>query len=156
MTENIFGVLVFTSSSIAVTCIPRKNTWKLTSAQLQKSAVCYSKHVSQSLRCYRHFFHSSFYSSFSFSWEKNNVTFLHCNRNTRPNQDRSWWNQLHGNLLYLYFRVSFISVMSPEKKKEKKKIDHRFSFFHFSEKLKFDTGFLFSFFLCSEKNNNIT
>ena len=147
MTENIFGVLVFTSSSIAVTCIPRKNTWKLTSAQLQKSAVCYSKHVSQSLRCYRHFFHSSFYSSFSFSWEKNNVTFLHCNRNTRPNQDRSWWNQLHGNLLYLYFRVSFISVMSPEKKKRKKenwpqififsffwkiKIWHRFSFFIFS------------------------
>ena len=156
MTENIFGVLVFTSSSIAVTCIPRKNTWKLTSAQLQKSAVCYSKHVSQSLRCYRHFFHSSFYSSFSFSWEKHNVIFLQCNRNTRPNKIEA--DDRNCTVIYCIFISGLVSfpLWVQKKKKEKKKIDHRFSFFHFSEKLKFDTGFLFSFFLCSEKNNNIT
>ena len=68
-------------------------------------------------------------------------------------QDGSWWQQLHGNLLYLYFRVSFISVMSPEKKM---KIDHRFSFFIFLKKIKFDTDFLFYYFLCSEKNKNWT
>ena len=64
-------------------------------------------------------------------------------------QDRSWWQKLHGNLLYLYFRVSFISVMSPEK--NKMKIDHRFSFFIFLKKLKFDTDFLFSFFYVQKK-----
>ena len=63
-------------------------------------------------------------------------------------QDRSWWQQLHGNLLYLYFRVSFISVMSPEKKNENWP---QIFIFHFSEKLKFDTDFLFSFFYVQKK-----
>ena len=94
-----------------------------------------SKNLSQSLPCHRHFFHSSFYSSFSFSWEKNNVIFLHCNGNTRPNKIKADDSNCTGT----YSIFSFISVMSPEKKKMK--IDHRFSFFSF---------------LCSEKNKNWT
>ena len=44
--------------------------------------MTYSKHLYRSLRCLLHFFHLSFYSSFSFSWAvKNDVIFLHCNRN---------------------------------------------------------------------------
>ena len=70
-------------------------------------------------------------------------------------QDRSWWQQLHGNLLYLYFRVSFISVMSVQKKK--KENWPQIFIIHFSEKkLKFDTDFRFFIFLCSEKNKNRT
>ena len=42
--------------------------------------MTYSKYLCQSLCCHLHFFHSSFYSSFSFSWEKIKVIFLHCSK----------------------------------------------------------------------------
>ena len=102
--------------------------------------MIYSKHVSQSLRCYRHFFHSSFYSSFSFSWEKNNVIFLHCNRNTGPNKIEADDSNCTG--IYCIFISGLVSFpWWAQKKKnenwpqififhffEKNKIWHRFSF----------------------------
>ena len=107
-TGNIFGVLVFSSSSIVVTYIPYQNTW-------EKKQLNYNNLRGDLLQTFEPisprspaFFHSSIYFSFS--------------------------------SLYLYFRVSFISVMSPGKKM---KIYHRFSFFIFLKKIKFDTDFLF-------------
>ena len=41
--------------------------------------MTYSKYLCQALRCNLRFFSSSFYSSFSFSWEKN-IIFLHCSK----------------------------------------------------------------------------
>ena len=91
--------------------------------------MTYSKNLSQSLGCHRHVFHSSF----SFSWEKNNVIFLHCNGNTRPNKIEADDSNCTGT----YSIFSFISVMSPEKKNE----NWPQSFF---------------IFLCSEKIKNWT
>ena len=117
--------------------------------------MTYSKHLCKSLRCHLHFFHSSFYSSFSFSWGKRYMYINNPSSIATETLDRSWLKKLHGNLLFLYFRVSFISVLSPEKKM---KIDHRFSFFIFTflKKLKLNTDFLFAFSWCSEINQNRT
>ena len=134
-------------------------------------SMTYSKHLSQSLLYHRHFFHSSFYSSFSFSWEKNNVIFLHCNRNTRLNKIEaddsnctgiycifiSWlvwfplWvhrkNENWHRFSFLFFYVQ-----------KKIKIEHRFSFviFHslISKKIEIEHRFSFFIFLCLEKNEN--
>ena len=107
--------------------------------------MTYSKHLSQSLRCHRHFFHSSFYFSFSFSWEKNNVIFLHCNRNTRPNKIEA--DDSNCTVIYCIFISGLVSFpLWVQKKKWKLTTD-----FHFSEKIKFDTDFLFSFFYVQKK-----
>ena len=103
-------------------------------------SMTYSKHLSQSLRCHPHFFHSPFYFSFSFSWEKNNVIFLHCKRNTVRSTVRS-------TVIYCIFISGLVSFpLWVQKKKWKLTTD-----FHFSEKIKFDTDFLFSFFYVQKK-----
>ena len=87
--------------------------------------MTYSKHLYQSLRCHLLFFHSSFYYSF-----ENNIIFFHCNRNTRTRWQMTAISResvVSWLAVFLYFRVSFISVLS----KKKKKIDNRFSFFIF-------------------------
>ena len=110
--------------------------------------VCLTPNIWAHLRCHRHFFHSSFYSSFSFSLEKNNVIFLHCNRNTRPNKIEA--DDSNCTVIYCIFISGLVSFPLWVQKK-KMKIDHRFSFFIFLKKLKFDTDFLFSFFYVQKK-----
>ena len=106
------------------------------------------------------FHHSSFYFWFSFSWEKNNVIFLHCNRNTRPNKIEADDSNCTG--IYCIFISGLVSFpLWVQKKnenwpqififhfsKKKKKFWHRFSFFIFlcSEKIKI--GHRFSFVIC--------
>ena len=122
-------------------------------------SMTYSKHLSQSLLYHRHFFHSSFYSSFSFFWEKNNVIFLHCNRNTRLNKIEaddsnctgiycifiSWlvWFLLWVHRKNENWRQIFIFHFS-----EKNKIWHRFSFlfFYVQKKIKIEHRFSFVIF----------
>ena len=123
-------------------------------------SMTYSKHLRQSLLYHRHFFHSSFYSSFSFSWEKNNVIFLHCNRNTRLNKIEaddsnctgiycifiSWlvWFPLWVHRKNENWRQIFIFHFS-----EKNKIWHRFSFlfFYVQKKIKIEHRFSFVIFI---------
>ena len=130
--------------------------------------MTYSKHLSQSLRCHRHFFHSPLYSFFSFTSEKNNAVFLHCNRNTRPNKIEA--DDSNCSAIYC---ISFFGLVSfPLWVQKKKKIDHRFSFFIFLKKKnqnltqifffhfsmfrkKIEHRFSFFTFLCSEKNENL-
>ena len=111
------------------------------------------------LRSHRHFFHSSFYSSFSLSWEKNNVIFLHCNRNTRLNKIEaddsnctgiycifiSWlvWFPLWVHRKHENWRQIFIFHFS-----EKNKIWHRFSFLFFYAQKKIKIEHRFSFVIC--------
>ena len=116
-------------------------------------SMTYSKHLSQSLLCHPHFFHSSFYSSFSFSWGKNNVIFLHCNRNTRPNKIEA--DDSNCTVIYCIFISGLVSFPLWVQKK-KMKIDHRFSFLIFLKKIKFDTDFIFLFFHVQKKNKNWT
>ena len=141
-------------------------------------SMTYSKHLSQSLLYHRHFFHSSFHSSFSFSWEKNNVIFLHCNRNTRLHKIEaddsncrgiycifiSWlvWFPLWVHRKNENWRQIFIFHFSEKNKiwhrfsflvfyVQKKKIEHRFSFviFHFSISKKIEIEHRFPFFIFS-------
>ena len=75
--------------------------------------MTYSKHLCQSLRCHLLFFHSSFYYSF-----ENNIIFFHCNRNTRTRWQMTAISRESVVLwlvVFLYFRVSFISVLSKKK-----------------------------------------
>ena len=97
-----------------------------------------SKNLSQSLPCHRHFFHSSFYSSFSFSWEKNNVIFLHCNGNTRSNKIEADDSNCTGT--YSIFISRLVSFPLWVQKK----------------KWKLTTDFLFLFFCVQKKNKNWT
>ena len=91
--------------------------------------MTYSKYLSQSLLYHRHFFHSSFYSSFSFSWEKNNVIFLHCNKNTRPNKIEA--DDSNCTVIYCIFISGLVSFpLWVQKKKWKLTTDFHFSFFY--------------------------
>ena len=125
-------------------------------------SVTYSRHLSQSLRCHRHFFfffflHLSFYSSFSFSWEKNNVIFLHCNRNTRPNKIEA--DDSKCTVIYCIFISGLVSFRLWEyesRKKIKWKLTTDFHFFHFSifrEKWKLKINCRFLFFIFKLKKN---
>ena len=105
------------------------------------------------LRCHRHFFHSSFYSSFSFSWEKHNVIFLHCNRNTRPNKIEA--DDSNCTVIYCIFISGLVSFPLWVQKKKNENWPQIF-IFHFSEKIKIWHRFSFFIFLCSEKNKNCT
>ena len=103
--------------------------------------MTYSKHLCQSLRWHLLFFHSSFYYSF-----ENNIIFFHCNRNTRTRWQMTAISResvVSWLVVFLYFRVSFISVLS--KKKKKQKIDHRFSFFYVQKQNKIESRFSFFF-----------
>ena len=109
--------------------------------------MIYSKHLSQSLRCHRHFFHSSFYSSFSYSWEKYNVIFLHCNRNTRLNKIEADDSNCTG--IYCIF-ISWL-VWFPLWIHRKKENWRQIFIFHFSEKNKIWHRFSFLFFYVQKK-----
>ena len=81
------------------------------------------------LRSHRHFFHSSFYSSFSLSWEKNNVIFLHCNKNTRPNKIEA--DDSNCTVIYCIFISGLVSFpLWVQKKKWKLTTDFHFSFLY--------------------------
>ena len=97
-------------------------------------SMTYSKRLSQSLLCHRHFFHSSFYSSFSFSWQKNNVIFLHCNRNARLNKIEAD----DSNCIFISWLVWF-----PLWVHRKNENWRQIFIFHFSEKNKIWHRFLF-------------
>ena len=115
----------------------RKHVEKISSITIIFS-MTYSKHLCQSLRCHL-FFHSSFYYSF-----ENNIIFFHCNRNTRTRWQMTAISResvVSWLVVFLYFRVSFISVLSQKKKRKRNWIDHRFLFF---------------IFLCSETKENRT
>ena len=109
-------------------------------------SMTYSKHLSQSLRCHPHFFHSSFYFSFSFSWEKNNVIFLHCKRNTGPNKIEA--DDSNCTVIYCLFISGLVSFPLWVQKKTMK-IDHRFSFFW--KKLNLTRIFFFRFSMFRKK-----
>ena len=99
--------------------------------------MTYSKHLCQSLRCHL-FFHSSFYYSF-----ENNIIFFHCNRNTRTRWQMTAISResvVSWLVVFLYLRVSFISVLN----KKKKKIDH-FTMFRNKIKSKVDFHFFLIF-----------
>ena len=109
-------------------------------------SMTYSKHLRQSLLYHRHFFHSSFYSSFSFSWEKNNVIFLHCNRNTRLNKIEADDSNCTG--IYCIFISGLVSFPLWVQKKKNENWPQNFIFL---KKIKFETDFLFSFFYVQKK-----
>ena len=109
--------------------------------------MTYSKKLSQSLRCHRHFFHSSFYSSFSFSWEKDNVIFLDCNRNTRLNKIEA--NDSNCTGIYCIF-ISWL-VWFPLWVHRKNENWRQIFIFHFSEKNKIWHRFSFLFFYVQKK-----
>ena len=115
--------------------------------------VCLTPNIWAHLRCHRHFFHSSFYSSFSFSLEKNNVIFLHCNRNTRPNKIEA--DDSNCTVIYCIFISGLVSFPLWVQKKKNENWPQIF-IFHFSEKIKIWHRFSFFIFLCSEKNKNWT
>ena len=98
------------------------------------------------------FDHSSFYFSFSFSWEKNNVIFLHCNRNTRPNKIEADDSNCTG--IYCIFIFGLVHFRYESRKKMK--IDHSFSFFIFLKKKKNSTQIFFFYFSVFRKNKNWT
>ena len=118
--------------------------------------MTHSKHLCQSLRCHL-FFHSSFYYSF-----ENNIIFFHCNRNTRTRWQMtaiSRQSVVSWLVVFLYFRVSFISVLKKKKKEnwsffyvqKQNKIESRFSFFFYfyfliPKNIKIERRFSFSFF----------
>ena len=84
--------------------------------------MTYSKHLCQSFRCHLLFFHSSFYYSF-----ENNIIFFHCNRNTRTRWQMTAISResvVSWLVVFLYFRVSFISVLSAEKNENWPQIFH--------------------------------
>ena len=96
------------------------------------------------------FFHTSFYSLFSFSWEKNNVIFLNCNRNTQPNKIEAD----DSNCTVIYF--IFISGLVHFRYESKNENWPQIFIFHFSDKIKIWHRFSFFIFLCTEKNKNWT
>ena len=94
------------------------------------------------------FDHSSFYFSFSFSWEKNNVIFLHCNRNTRPNKIEA--DDSNCTVIYCIFISGLVSF--PLWVQKKNENWPQIFIFLFSEKKKnFWNRFSLFIFLCSEK-----
>ena len=98
------------------------------------------------------FDHSSFYFSFSFSWEKNNVIFLHCNRNTRPNKIEADDSNCTG--IYCIFIFGLVSF--PLWVQKKNENWPQIFIFHFSEKKKNSTQIFFFYFSVFRKNKNWT
>ena len=115
--------------------------------------MTYSKHLCQSLRWHLLFFHSSFYYSF-----ENNIIFFHCNRNTRTRWQMTAISResvVSWLVVFLYFRVSFISVLSKKKKNRKLTTDFHFSMFRNKIKSKVDFPFFFNFYFLIPKNIKI-
>ena len=77
--------------------------------------MTYSKYLWQSLRCHLHFFHSSF-SSFSLSWgKKHNLPSLQQKYSIRSKKQMTTITResaVSWLVVFLYFRVSFISGLS--------------------------------------------
>ena len=103
--------------------------------------MTYSKHLCQSFRCHLLFFQSSFYYSF-----ENNIIFFHCNRNTRTRWQMTAISResvVSWLVVFLYFRVSFISVLSKKKKTENWPQIFIFHFSMFRNKIKWKVDFHF-------------
>ena len=116
--------------------------------------MTYSKHLCQSFRCHLLFFHSSFYYSF-----ENNIIFFHCNWNTRTRWQMTAISResvVSWLVVFLYFRVSFISVLS-KKKNRKLTTDFHFSFFYVQKQNKIESRFSFfsNFYFLIPKNIKI-
>ena len=114
--------------------------------------MTYSKHLSPSPPSPA-FFSLVFLVLVLLLLRKNNVIFLHCNRNTRPNKIEA--DDSNCTVIYCIFISGLVSFPLWVQKKKNENWPQIF-IFHFSEKIKIWHRFSFFIFLCSEKNKNCT